>query len=236
VNLRMKLGIMQPYLLPYIGYFQLIAAVDVFVVYDNIQYTKKGWINRNRLLQDGTDLMFSVPLKKGSDYLEVRERSLAETFDRRKLLNQFRENYRRAPFFASTWPLLEQIIGHADDNLFRYIHNSIVQLCAHLSLETQVRISSDINIDHTLRGQDKVIAINQALCASVYRNAIGGLDLYSREAFRDQGIEVQFIKSRPLEYAQFGKPFVPWLSIVDVLMFNSVETIKDDFLSQIELV
>jgi len=236
VNLRMKLGIMQPYLLPYIGYFQLIAAVDVFVVYDNIQYTKKGWINRNRLLQDGTDLMFSVPLKKGSDYLEVRERSLAETFDRRKLLNQFRENYRRAPFFASTWPLLEQIIGHADDNLFRYIHNSIVQLCAHLSLETQVRISSDINIDHTLRGQDKVIAINQALGASVYRNAIGGLDLYSREAFRDQGIEVQFIKSRPLEYAQFGKPFVPWLSIVDVLMFNSVETIKDDFLSQIELV
>lgn len=232
----MKLGIMQPYLLPYIGYFQLIAAVDVFVVYDNIQYTKKGWINRNRLLQDGTDLMFSVPLKKGSDYLEVRERSLAETFDRRKLLNQFRENYRRAPFFASTWPLLEQIIGHADDNLFRYIHNSIVQLCAHLSLETQVRISSDINIDHTLRGQDKVIAINQALGASVYRNAIGGLDLYSREAFRDQGIEVQFIKSRPLEYAQFGKPFVPWLSIVDVLMFNSVETIKDDFLSQIELV
>lgn len=232
----MKLGIMQPYLLPYIGYFQLIAAVDVFVLYDNIQYTKKGWINRNRLLQDGTDVMFSVPLKKGSDYLDVRERSLAETFDRRKLLNQFRENYRRAPFFASTWPLLEQIIGHADDNLFGYIHNSIVQLCAHLSLETEVRISSDIDIDHTLRGQDKVIAINQALGASVYRNAIGGLDLYSREAFREQGIELQFIKSRPLEYPQLGKPFVPWLSIVDVLMFNSVETIKDDFLSQMELI
>ena len=84
----MKLAIMQPYFFPYIGYFQLIKSVDEFVIYDNIQYTKKGWINRNRILVNGTDYLISLPLKKDSDYLNVVDRQLAESWekDRTKLL------------------------------------------------------------------------------------------------------------------------------------------------------
>ena len=98
----MKLAIMQPYFLPYIGYFQLIAAVDQFIVYDNIKYTKKGWINRNRLLQNGTDTVFSIPLSKDSDALDIRERQIAADFRRDKLLKQIAEAYRKAPYFGQT--------------------------------------------------------------------------------------------------------------------------------------
>ncbi len=222
----MKGAIMQPYFLPYIGYFQLIASVDQFIVYDNIKYTKKGWINRNRMLLNGIDAMFSLPLKKGSDSLDVVERELATDFDRAKLLNQFKGAYGRAPQFELTYPVLERIVRHEDANLFRYIHHSIVRLCEHLGIKTEIKISSEIAIDHGLKGQDKVLALCKAAGVDAYINTIGGVELYAKDDFRIQGIDLQFIKARPFEYAQFGAPFVPWLSIVDVLMFNPLNTVR----------
>lgn len=219
-------AIMQPYFFPYIGYFQLIAAVDLFIVYDNIKFTKKGWINRNRMLQDGKDVMFSLPLKSDSDYLDVCERELAADFNRNKLLNQFKGAYRRAPYFAQTFPLIEQIVCYEDTNLFCFLHHSIIKTCEHLGITTEIRISSKITIDHELRSQDKVLALCEAAGAATYVNAIGGLELYSKETFREKGIELKFIKSRPFEYAQFGDAFVPWLSIIDVMMFNPLDTIQ----------
>lgn len=222
----MKLAIMQPYFLPYIGYFQLIAAVDQFIVYDNIKYTKKGWINRNRMLQNGSDVMFSLPLKKDSDSLDVVQRQLAADFNRDKLLNQFRGAYRKAPYFEQTMPLIEQIVRFDDNNLFAYLCHSINQTCKYLGITTEVRVSSIIDIDHTLQSQQKVLALCQATNAKTYVNAIGGMELYSKEIFHDKGIELKFIKSKPFEYKQFDKPFVPWLSILDVLMFNPADAIK----------
>lgn len=218
-----RLAVMQPYFFPYIGYFQLIAAVDLFVVYDNIKYTKKGWINRNRLLQNGRDVMFSLPLKSDSDFLDVRERTLAPDFSRNKLLGQFQGAYRKAPYFAQTYPLLEQIVLHEDDNLFGFLHYSIVKTCAHLGIATEIRKSSDLAIDHGLKNQDKVLALCAAAGASTYVNAIGGMDLYSSARFEERGVHLKFIKSRAFEYPQFGDPFLPWLSIVDVMMFNSAK-------------
>lgn len=217
---------MQPYFLPYIGYFQLLASVDQFIVYDNIKYTKKGWINRNRMLLNGTDVMFSLSLKKGSDSLHIVERELSAEFNRSKLLNQFKGAYGRAPHFELTYPVLEQIVRHEDANLFRYIHHSIMQLCAHLGIKTEIRSSSEIAIDQDLKGQEKVLALCKAAGADTYINAIGGIELYAKDDFYSQGIDLQFIKSRPFDYAQFGAPFVPWLSIVDVLMFNSLNTVR----------
>ena len=214
---------MQPYFFPYIGYFQLIAAVDMFIVYDNIKYTKKGWINRNRMLQNGKNVMFSLPLKSDSDSLDVCERELAADFNRNKLLNQFKGAYRRAPYFEQTFPLVEQIVRYEDANLFRFLHHSIISTCAHLQITTEIKISSDIAIDHDLKNQDKVLALCAAVGASTYVNAIGGTELYSREAFRENGIDLKFIKSKPFEYPQFGNEFVPWLSIIDVMMFNAAE-------------
>lgn len=231
----MKVAIMQPYFFPYIGYFQLIEAVDLFIVYDNIKYTKKGWINRNRMLQDGKDVMFSLPLKSGSDYLNVCERELAANFDRDKLLNQIKSAYRRAPYFAQTFPLVEQVVRYDDTNLFRFLHHSIVKTCEHLGIATEIRISSGIAIDHDLKNQDKVLALCEAVGASTYVNAIGGMELYSRETFLEKSIDLKFIKSLPFEYAQFGDSFVPWLSIIDVMMFSSVEVIQGQ-LTQFDLV
>ena len=227
---------MQPYLLPYVGYFQLIAAVDVFIVYDDVKYTKKGWINRNRMLQNGADVMFSLPLKKDSDSLDVVERELAADFNREKLLNQFKGTYRRAPYFDQTFPLIEQIVRYEDENLFRFLHHSIVKTCEHLDIKTEIKISSGITIDHTLQSQDKVLALCEAVGASTYVNAIGGIDLYSKEMFREMGIELKFIKSKPFEYAQFGAEFVPWLSIIDVMMFNSLDIVRTNITNNYELI
>ena len=127
----MKLAIMQPYFFPYIGYFQLIAAVDQFVVYDNIKYTKKGWINRNRILQNGTDVMFSLPLKSASDASYVCARELAANFNRDKLLNQLAGAYRHAAYFDQTFALLEQIVRYEDPNLFRYLPTTPLSAYAH---------------------------------------------------------------------------------------------------------
>ena len=227
---------MQPYFLPYIGYFQLIKAADVFVLYDNIKYTKKGWINRNRMLQNGSDVMFSLPLKKDSDSLDVVQRELAADFNRDKLLNQFRGAYQKAPYFHQTMLLIEDIIRFEDTNLFANLYNSIVQICNYLGIKTNIRISSTINIDHTLQGQDKVLALCQATDAKAYLNAIGGIELYSKKIFQDKGISLEFIKSLPFEYKQFDMPFVPWLSVLDVLMFNPRDHVKNCVNANYELI
>ena len=221
----MRVAIMQPYFLPYIGYYQLIAEVDMFIVYDNIKYTKKGWINRNRMLLNGADAKFSLPLKKDSDTLKVVERELAADFNRDKLLNQFKGAYASAPYFSKISQLLERIMRNEETNLFRFVYQSIVETCAYLGIETKIRSSSEIDADHELKAQDKVIALSRAVGADCYINAIGGTDLYDRDAFRAQGIELQFLRAKPFEYAQFGAPFVPWLSIVDVMMFNALEQV-----------
>lgn len=232
----MKIAIMQPYFLPYIGYFQLIQAVDQFIVYDNIQYTKKGWINRNRFLQNGKDVMFSVPLKKDSDFLDVKEREVAADFKKDKLLNQLREAYRRAPYFEQAFPLVEQTVLNEETNLFRFIHNSIRKSCDYLKIGTEIVISSNIPIDHSLKYQDKVLALCEAVGATTYVNAIGGMELYAKETFREKNIDLKFIKSKPFEYPQFGNEFVPWLSIIDVMMFNSIETIHTCISTNYELI
>jgi hypothetical protein len=232
----MKLAIMQPYFLPYIGYFHLVAAVDLFILYDNIKYTKKGWINRNHILQHGKSVMFSLPLKSDSDYLDVYKRELVANFNRDKLLNQFKEAYRRAPYFAQAFPLIEQIVQYRDANLFRFLYHSIVRTCEYLGIATEIRVSSEITIDHSLKNQDKVLALCKAVDASIYINAIGGVDMYSKETFWENGIELKFIQSRPFEYPQFGNQFVSWLSIVDVMMFNSKEKITEIISGNFDLI
>ena len=223
----MKLAIMQPYFLPYIGYFQLIAGVDMFIIYDNIKYTKKGWINRNRMLLNGKDAMFSLPLKNASDSLDIRERELADDFNQEKLLSQFKGAYRQAPQFAQTIQLLELIVRNEEKNLFRFLHHSIVKICDHLEIKTEIKISSDIAIDHDLKSQDKVLALCEAVGATKYVNAIGGVELYSKETFMERGIDLNFIQSKTFEYPQLGDIFVPWLSMIDVMMFNPLNAIQD---------
>jgi hypothetical protein len=222
----MKVAIMQPYIFPYIGYFQLVNAVDTFIIYDNIQYTKKGWINRNRFLQGGKDALFSIALKKDSDFLDVNSREVAPEFNKRKLINQIREAYKKAPYFEQTFLLFEKVIMNEETNLFNYILFSFKEACKVLNINTKVIISSNIDIDHSLKAQEKVIAICKRLNANIYINAIGGQELYRKDEFSKYEIELKFIKTNSIEYKQFNNQFVPWLSIIDVMMFNSLEDIS----------
>lgn len=217
---------MQPYFLPYIGYFQLMHAVDTFVVYDNIKYTKKGWINRNRILVDGKDTYITIPLANASDFLDIRERTVSPDFKREKMLHQVAEAYRKAPFFDPTYALFEKIVHCNEHNLFSYLLNSIKLVCEYLNIATSITISSGIPIDHSLKAENKVIALCKHLGSEHYINAIGGQELYSKEEFAGNAINLHFIKTGPVEYVQFNHPFVPWLSIIDVLMFNDLETVK----------
>jgi hypothetical protein len=220
------LGIMQPYLLPYIGYWQLLAAVDRFVVYDNIQYTKKGWINRNRFLRNGSDAFFTVPLKKGSDSLDVKERTIAADFDPRTILNPLAAAYRNAPFFADVFPTVETIVMAAPRNLFEYLHHSLVTIAGYLEITTPIVVSSTVAIEQGLKSERKVLALCEALGADRYLNPAGGKDLYSASTFAERGVELQFIRARPVVYRQYDNPFVPSLSIVDVMMFNSRAAVR----------
>jgi hypothetical protein len=217
---------MQPYFLPYIGYWQLLAAVDRFVVYDNIQYAKKGWINRNRFLRNGADAFFTLPLKKGSDFLNIADRCLADDFDPKVLLNQLAGAYRKAPFFSTVFPIVETVVTAAPRNLFEYLHHSLRVTAQYLDIRTPIVVSSTVPIDHGLKAEGKVLAICQTLGARRYLNAIGGRELYSIPAFAERGIELSFIQSRPIAYPQYDNPFVPGLSIVDVMMFNSQDAVR----------
>lgn len=218
---------MQPYFFPYIGYFQLINAVDEFVLYDNIEYTKKGWINRNRILVNGTDAMISLPLKKDSDYLYVNERFLADTWEveRKKILNRITESYRKAPHFKETFAVLEKCIMNEDRNLFKFILHSIQTVMQYLNIDTKLVVSSSIPIDHQLKSEEKLMAICKHIEADIYINPIGGLELYNKERFSDHNLELQFQKANNITYTQFNNEFIPWLSIIDVMMFNNLEEI-----------
>ncbi len=233
----MKLAIMQPYFLPYIGYFQLINSVDEFVIYDNIQFTKKGWINRNRILVNQKEDYISIPLKKDSDYLNVNQRFLSDTWnvDRKKMLNKIVESYRKAPHFESTYTLFEKCLMFEETNLFDFIHNSLTQTLLYLSITTKITVSSSIEIDHQLKSEEKVLAICKSQNASTYINPSGGIELYSKERFEAVGVQLKFQKSNPINYVQFNNEFVPWLSILDLMMFNSKDEIKS-FLSDYQLI
>ena len=225
----MKLAIMQPYIFPYIGYFQLISAADKFVVYDNIEYTKKGWINRNRILLNGTDYLFSLPLKKDSDFLHIDKRCLADNFaeHREKLKGQLKTAYAKSPEFTTIFPLIQECLDYNDHNLFWFIHHSLKKICDFLGITTEFVISSSLPINHTLKGEEKVLAICKAMKADMYINAIGGQQLYSRDTFLKENIELKFIKTGAIAYTQFSNEFVPFLSIIDVLMFNSREKVRE---------
>jgi hypothetical protein len=220
-----KTAIMQPYFLPYIGYWQLIKSVDEFVVYDNIQYTKKGWFNRNRILDGDHDRLFTLPLKKDSDYLDVRERFLSDDSAKeiKRTLQIIQQTYRKAPQFAAAYPVIESCFLYDDRNLFQYIYHSIKMVVEYLGIDTTITVSSTLAIDHGLKGQDKVLALCKATHADTYINAIGGMELYDKETFAAAGLSLQFIKANPIEYPQLGNTFVPWLSIIDALMFNNVQ-------------
>lgn len=222
----MKVGIMQPYLFPYIGYFQLINAVDKFILFDDVNYINKGWINRNRILLNKLEYSFTIPLEKASQNKLICEINIASDIDwRSKLLKTIETAYKKAPMFKITFPIIGEMICYKEQNLSAYICNSLKIICDIFSIRTHIIESSYGYHTMNLKGQDKILEICTQEEATEYINPIGGLNIYNYESFRQKQLSLLFIKSNPIVYSQFSNEFIPWLSIIDVMMFNQKDTI-----------
>lgn len=218
------IAIMQPYFFPYIGYFQLVYSVDKFVIYDDVNYIKQGWIAKNRILLNNKPHNLTLNLRGASSFKKINEIEIGDF--NYKLLKTIQQAYRKAPYFNEVFPVVEQIIGNKEVSLSGYLAYSISQICNYLSINTEILISSRLEKNNNLHGQDKVIAICKLLNADVYVNAIGGQALYSCEDFAKEDIALKFLDTSDIKYEQFGAEFVPWLSIIDVLMFNSTSEVR----------
>ena len=216
---------MQPYLFPYLGYFQLIKAADKFVVYDDISFIKQGWINRNYILLNGAKHLITIPVQNISSNMHINQTMVsAMPFKwEQKLLNTIIQAYKKAPHFKEVFPMIETVItDSAGKSIAAMAAESMTSVMKYLSVKTElIESSSGYKNDH-LKKEERVIDICKRENASQYINAIGGRDLYSKENFLAKNIKLNFIKHRPFVYQQFLHEFITGLSIIDVMMFNSV--------------
>ncbi len=228
VMTTMRLAIMQPYFFPYIGYFQLMAAVDHFLIHDDVQWIKGGWINRNRISVHGREQMLTLPVESGGNNGLICNRKLAADFDRQRerMLRLIREAYQRASQFEAVYDLVQSILHHASENACDLIGHSLRQTASFLGIRTPISMSSELAKDESLKAEDRVLELCRLLNADHYINPIGGVELYSRHRFEEQGIRLSFLKAGITEYRQFRLPFLPSLSILDVMMFNSPEQVR----------
>jgi hypothetical protein len=241
----MKLGIMQPYFFPYIGYFQLIRAVDKYILYENLEYIKDGWMHKNRVLvKNHGPTNISLKILGKSSFKKIVEITLVND-DRwkRKLLRTIQQNYSNSVYYQEVYPLIEFLINMPEKNLHVYNSKIILAICNYLDIETYVQYQNTNYLDLEKKIQDKfdlqrkdnnsqlniydenyekktvrVIEICKQESAKMFINAIGGKSLYSKNQFFQHGIDLFFLKTKNISYKQLSAEFFPNLSIIDVLM------------------
>ncbi len=215
----MKLAIMQPYFVPYLGYWQLLNAVDRFVIYDDVNYIKGGWINRNRILINGNPSYITIPLYQASPNKLICDIFMqASPVWRRKLIKSIENSYRKAQFFTECFPVFEEIIGYETESLADYLAHQLRVLAAYMGIKTEFVVTSRYYQNNSLTGQDRVLDICKREGATSYINPQGGQLLYDSETFSNAGIDLRFIVMKSVAYQQRASSFVPSLSIIDALM------------------
>lgn len=223
-----KIGIMQPYFFPYLGYWQLLKAVDRYVIYDDVNYIKNGWINRNNILLNGQKHLITLPLDGASPFLPINQIKItSNVMLKEKLLKTIEQAYKKAPFFDKVFPIVREVITEESCLISKALEKQFRLVCKYLEINTELIVSSTIDKDNELKAQDKVIHICKILGGSEYLNAIGGQELYSHDDFAAHGINLHFVKTNFTEYKQFKNEFTSGLSIIDVMMFNSPEQIRE---------
>ncbi len=233
----MKLGIMQPYIFPYIGYFQLIKAVDRFVVYDDVAFIKQGWINRNRILLNGEPHTFTVPLKNASSFVTIGNTGINQDIFptwSNKFLKTLTQAYSKAPYYNEVFELVSLVLFGPCDTISILATNSLIQTCSYLNITTEFVRSAVPYQNSDLKAKDRVIDICKKEKAEIYINPIGGKELYDKADFKQAGLDLFFLRTGNISYEQRVREFVPWLSIIDVMMYNSPETIMG-FLNDFDL-
>jgi hypothetical protein len=220
---------MQPYLFPYVGYFSLIASVDRFVFYDDVAFIKQGWINRNRILVNGEPLMFSVPIRNASSHRHINETEIdGKQFAhwRSKFLKTLSQAYRKAPCTDAMMPVVEKVLKAEPRTIAELARASVLEIAAYLGLSASFVHSSSIYGNAALNGATRVLDICKLEGAKCYHNPEAGRELYDPREFLNQGVILKFIQARFIPYPQLDGDFVPWLSILDLLMFNTAEAAR----------
>jgi len=228
-----KIAIMQPYFLPYIGYFQLINAVDEFIIYDDVNYIKQGFINRNYILSQGLKVFLTLETFGASSNKKINEVLIGN--NKEKILKTIEVNYRKAPYFKNVFNLILEIMNFEENNLSRFVGNSLFKIVEYLNINTKIYYSSDLNYLSISKNKIRILEICNFVKANTYINLIGGIELYKKEDFMEKGIYLYFIKPRHIIYNQFNNVFIPNLSIIDVLMFND-NTNSHQFLNEYDLI
>lgn len=226
----MKTAIMQPYLFPYIGYYQLINVIDNFIILDDVNYIMRGWINRNNILLNGKAHLFSIPINKGTQNKLICETKLNFSLqDKTKLLKTIQSVYKKAPYFYSFYQIFEEIILYEEDDLTKYLVNSFVKTLKYVQIKKNFICSSKIEKNNSLKAQDKIIEICKKLNTTIYVNLSGGRTLYNHNDFEKNNIELRFIETLfdEIKYKQYNNDFVGNLSFLDIIMFNSKESIAN---------
>jgi len=224
----MKVAIMQPYFFPYIGYFQLIATSDVFVLHDDVQYIKGGWVNRNRILLNGESRMITFPVQKDAYELPINARNFVDDKQARKdIINLIRQAYAKAPCYREVFAMLEELMMFEDSNVARFNENLIRRIAKYMGLNSKIINSSGMEKDDSLAGEQRVLEICKRLGATDYTNPIGGTELYHQEAFQKCGITLRFLEAQEERYDQRYEKWLPFLSIIDVLMFNTAKEVHE---------
>lgn len=225
----MTVAIMQPYVFPYLGYFQLIQAVDTFVFYDDVHFIKKGFINRNSILVNSKVHQFTVPLKDASQNKLIKDvEILLDEGWIHKFFKTITYNYKHAPYFETTFAILEKVFNSKTTTISELAIISIEEVCNYLGVDTKFKLSSiDFFESRGLEKADRLIHITKQCGSSQYVNPQGGKLLYSEAYFNQNQVKLSFIENELVPYQQFDSSFVSGLSIIDVLMFNSKPTIKD---------
>lgn len=221
----MIVAIMQPYFFPYIGYFQLMKAVDEFVFFDDVQYIERGWVNRNRIRNKDGQAWMTCPVLKDSRSEPINRRKYvlgATVID--GLKQQLQASYSRAEAFDSVFPLICRWLDFPDPRVSLFNANLLVGLARELGIECRFRFSSEIEQAEGLKGQDKIIGLCRRLGASVYVNAIGGMALYDQERFSQEGLELRFLRTAAPPDMKSDPP--SYLSIVDSLMCEGMERVR----------
>jgi hypothetical protein len=226
----MTVAVMQPYVFPYLGYFQLVAAVDTFVFFDDVNFIMKGWINRNRILHNQEPLKFTIPLVKASQNRAINEIELSEyPAWRKNFLRSVHAGYHKAPYFETTFKWLQDFLERDFVKIGELAAESVRAVAARLDLVTQFKFSSAIEYNrHAGSGQEKILDICRILGADRYINPRNGVELYDSARFVDANVDLKFIHMDEIRFPQLNPDiFVPDLSIIDVLMFRSKEQIRD---------
>ncbi len=210
----MKIAIMQPYFCPYLGYFQLVNAVDKFVFYDDVAYIKGGWINRNKITSNGKEFLFTIPLVAASSYKLIKDTEVNwHVKDVDKLMKNIASSYKKAPYYGAVMQVLEQIISDEPATIGLLAGRSVEAFSDYLGLQTKFSYSSEGNYTKTDNRVENLINIIKAEQGDVYINPVGGMELYSKAEFSQYDVSLFFLKGKPS------------LSIIDVCMNNSVKNI-----------